>query len=116
MNVGQYLLQLSSYVVIVALILMAATHIRGVRGLLVAVAAVLLISTGFYFTMRHRVGTVTPIASSIVAALAVAALAVVIWHRRSRTSGLGRALTVLCGLLAFHFAWLGAGFALKDWH
>jgi hypothetical protein len=115
MNVGQYLLELSLYVVGVALVLMAATRFRGGRGLLAGVATVIAISTGFYFTMRHRAGTVTPLASSIVAAVATAALAAVIWRRRSRSSGLGRVFTILWGLLAFHVAWLGAGLALRNW-
>ena len=114
MNVGQYLLQLSFYGLMVALVFMAATHFRGVRGLQVACAIVMAISTGFSFTMRHRPGTATPRASSVVAAVATAALAPVVWGRRSRSSLSARGVTVLCGLLAFHFAWLGAGFALMD--
>jgi uncharacterized membrane protein len=115
MNVGQYLLQLTGYAFVATLVPMTAAHLRGARGLQIALGAIVLISAVFYFTMRHRPGTVTPLASTIVVTVAICVVSLIVWRRRSRTSASQRFVTVLVSLLAFHFAWVGAGFALKDW-
>jgi hypothetical protein len=116
MNIGQYLLQLTAYAFIATIALFAGIHWRGGRGLLGVLAAEIVVVTGFYFTMRHRPGTVTPLASSIVAVAATAVVASILWRRRRSISVFQRSITVLASLLAFHLTWLAGGFALKDWY
>lgn len=116
MTIGKYLLQLTSYACIGALGMMVAAHYRGIRGLYVVLSAVVLVISVYYFTMPHHVGTVTPLVSIIVSTLAIGVVAAIVWHRRARISAPQRIMTVVLSLLAFHVTWLGAGFALQDWH
>jgi hypothetical protein len=115
MNIGQYLVTLSIYACIGILILMVAAQVRGWRGLFGALTAVVLASALAFFTMQRPGGSGTPLAETIIAVVAAVVVAMIVWLRRSLT-GFHRVKTLIVSLLAFHVAWLGVGFALKDWH
>src|SRR3954467_710259 len=114
MNIGQYLVTLSAYACIGILIFMVAAQVRGWGGLFGALAAVILASALAFFSTQ-RPGSGTALAETIIVVVAAVVVAMIVGLRRS-LGGFHRVKTLIVSLLAFHAAWLGVGFALKDWH
>lgn len=109
MSVAQVLLYLTGFAWLSAVVMALAVRWRGLRGLLVVTMLSIALTTSLYFTMEHKPGTVTPSASSMVAAAATIAVAIVVWRRRALSTGSQRVRTILGSVLAFHALWLALG-------